>query len=183
MEPQQLFLLALLGAVLFLFVWGRWRFDIVAIGAMLLVAITGIIPPERVFLGFGHPATLTVAMVLVLSRGLWNSGVVDLLAEHVFRPLGSITGQIGLMSFVAASLSAVPSVIQRVAISVIRGGGIQAVDRTPDRILSTALSGAAMKPMRSPKVAHLVKLVTCSVRSGANEAIGGAVSGPRETWI
>lgn len=107
MEPQQLFLLSLLGAVFAMFVWGRWRFDIVAIGAMLLVAISGIIPVERVFLGFGHPATLTVAMVLILSRGLWNSGVVDLLAEHVLRPLRSTTGQVGLMSFVAAALSAV----------------------------------------------------------------------------
>jgi len=74
---------------------------------MLLVAITGIVPVQDVFLGFGHPATLTVAMVLIISRGLLNSGVIDLMAEHVLRPLKSTTGQIGLMSLVAAGLSAV----------------------------------------------------------------------------
>ena len=107
MSPDQIFLLSLLGAVFVMFVWGRWRYDVVAIGAMLLVAITGIVPIQDVFLGFGHPATLTVAMVLIISRGLLNSGVIDLMAEHVLRPLKSTTGQISLMSLVAAGLSAV----------------------------------------------------------------------------
>ena len=107
MSPDQIFLLSLLGAILVMFVWGRWRYDVVAIGAMLLVAITGIVPVQDVFLGFGHPATLTVAMVLIISRGLLNSGVIDLMAEHVLRPLKSTTGQISLMSLVAAGLSAV----------------------------------------------------------------------------
>jgi len=90
-----------------MFVWGRWRYDVVAIGAMLLVAFSGVLPAKDVFLGFGHPATLTVAMVLIISRGLLNSGVIDLLAEHVLRPFRSTTGQVSLMSLVAASLSAV----------------------------------------------------------------------------
>jgi di/tricarboxylate transporter len=107
LSPDQILLLSLLAAVLVLFVWGRWRYDVVAIGAMLLVAIVGIVPAQDVFLGFGHPATLTVAMVLIISRGLLNSGVIDLMAEHVLRPLKSTTGQISLISLVAAGLSAV----------------------------------------------------------------------------
>ena len=107
MSSDQIFLLSLLGAVLVMFVWGRWRYDVVAIGAMLLVAVVGIVPPQDVFLGFGHPATLTVAMVLIISRGLLNSGVIDLMSERVLRPLKSTTGQISLTSFVAAGLSAV----------------------------------------------------------------------------
>ncbi len=107
MSSDQIFLLILLAIVLVMFVWGRWRYDVVALGARLLVAIVGIIPTRDVFLGFGHPATLTVAMVLIISRGLLNSGVIDLLAEHVLRPLKSTTGQISVMSVVAAGLSAV----------------------------------------------------------------------------
>ncbi|MHC4161514.1 MAG: SLC13 family permease [Planctomycetota bacterium] len=106
MSFEQIFLLSLLAAVLVLFVWGRWRYDVVAIGAMLLTALVGIVPAEEVFLGFGHPATLTVAMVLIISRGLQNAGVVDLMAEHVLRPLKSTTGHVGLLSSVAAALSA-----------------------------------------------------------------------------
>ena len=107
MSPDQILLLSLIVVVLVLFVWGRWRYDVVAIGAMLVVAISGIVPAQDIFLGFGHPATLTVAMVLVISRGLLNSGAIDLMAEHVLRPLKSTTGHIGLMSLVAAGLSAV----------------------------------------------------------------------------
>jgi di/tricarboxylate transporter len=103
---DQIFLLSLLATVLALFVWGRWRYDVVAIGAMLLTALVGIVPPTDVFTGFGHPATLTVAMVLIISRGLQNSGVVDLMAEHVLRPLRSTTAHVGVMSSVAATLSA-----------------------------------------------------------------------------
>jgi di/tricarboxylate transporter len=107
LSPQQIFLLSLLGATLIMFVWGRWRYDVVAVGAMLLIAVVGIVPAREVFLGFGHPATLTVAMVLIISRGLLNSGVIDLMAEHVLRPLKSTTGQISIMSLVASGLSAV----------------------------------------------------------------------------
>jgi len=46
---------------------GRWRYDAVALFALLVVAITGIVPGKEVFLGFGHPAVITVAAVLVVS--------------------------------------------------------------------------------------------------------------------
>ena len=59
------------------------------------------------------------------------------------------------------------------AISVMSGAGIQSLDRTPERIRSTARSGAAMKPIRRPNEAHLESVVMCSVRSGANVAIAG----------
>ncbi len=153
MESQQIFLLGLLGAVVVLFVWGRWRFDIVAIGAMLLVAIVGIVPVDRVFLGFGHPATLTVAIVLILSRGLRNSGVVDVLAEHVFRPFGSLTGQISVMSFVAAGLSAVMNNVGALAL-----------------LMPAALRSAA-KASRSP-AAILMPLSFASILGGMLTLIG-----------
>ena len=65
---------------------GRWRYDAVALFALLVVAITGIVPGKEVFLGFGHPAVITVAAVLVVSRGLMNSGLVD----RITRAMNSI---------------------------------------------------------------------------------------------
>jgi len=53
---------------LVLFITGRWRYDVVALIALLIVSITGIIPVERVFSGFSNPAVITVAAVLVLSK-------------------------------------------------------------------------------------------------------------------
>lgn len=85
MHSDQLIVFAVLTATLGLFVWNRWRYDIVALGALLVVTLAGIVPPEQAFMGLGHPAVITVAAVLVLSRGLLNSGVVDSLARHLTK--------------------------------------------------------------------------------------------------
>ncbi|HUH04407.1 MAG TPA: SLC13 family permease [Kofleriaceae bacterium] len=74
-----------LGATLAAFVWGRFRYDVVALAALLGSVMLGLVPADEAFLGFGHPAVITVAAVLVLSRGFERSGVVDVIAEQVMR--------------------------------------------------------------------------------------------------
>ena len=54
-------------------------------GGLLLTAIAGVVPANEVFSGFGHPAVITVAAVLVISRGLLNAGVIDVLARQLGR--------------------------------------------------------------------------------------------------
>ncbi|MGM0702593.1 MAG: SLC13 family permease [Pseudomonadota bacterium] len=74
-----------LGLTLAAFVWGRFRYDLVALSALLGSVLLGLVPSEEAFLGFGHPAVITVAAVLVLSRGFERSGVVDVIAEQVLK--------------------------------------------------------------------------------------------------
>ena len=93
--------------MLVLFIWGRWRYDVVAFAALLAATLAGVIEPAKVFSGFGHPATVTVAMVLIVGRGLQNSGAVDLIARHLLPPLQSPVRHIGLLSIVSGALSAV----------------------------------------------------------------------------
>lgn len=71
----------ILGLTLALFVWNRLRFDVVAMLALLAVALTGLVESDQLFAGFGHPAVITVAAVLVISQGLVNGGVVDAVAR------------------------------------------------------------------------------------------------------
>ncbi|WP_313086347.1 SLC13 family permease [Pseudomonas sp.] len=85
MHSDQLIVFAVLAATLGLFIWNRWRYDIVALAALLVVTLAGIVPPAEAFMGLGHPAVVTVAAVLVLSRGLLNGGVVDTLARQLTR--------------------------------------------------------------------------------------------------
>lgn len=75
----------LLGATLAAFAWGQLRYDLVALGALLGAVALGLVPANDAFLGFGHPAVITVAAVLVLSRGFERAGVVDLIASQVLR--------------------------------------------------------------------------------------------------
>ncbi|WP_417538761.1 SLC13 family permease [Marinobacter sp.] len=86
MSIEQGIVFAVLGITLAMFVWNRIRFDVVAMLALLAVAISGLVPTEELFAGFGHPAVITVAAVLVISQGLVNGGVVD----NIARLLGKI---------------------------------------------------------------------------------------------
>lgn len=82
MTLDQGLILLILAAAMGLFLWGRFRHDIVALSALLACVVTGLIDPAVAFAGFGHPAVITVACVLVLSRGLQNSGAVDVIARY-----------------------------------------------------------------------------------------------------
>lgn len=96
----------LIAAMTVLFVQGRYRYDIIALGGLLVVAITGLLPPKQVFSGLSHPVVLTVAAVLVLSRGLQESGAVDLIAEWIGNRGWHPRFQIALLLVLVTVLSA-----------------------------------------------------------------------------
>jgi di/tricarboxylate transporter len=70
---------------LYLFVNGRFRYDIVALIALMIVTVSGVVPWNQAFTGFANPAVISVAAVLVISRGLQNAGVVEMLAGWLFK--------------------------------------------------------------------------------------------------
>lgn len=82
MSGDQISVLAILALVVGLFLWGRWRHDLVAVSALLACVVTGLVDPSQAFLGFGHPAVITVACMLVMSRALQTSGAVEVLARR-----------------------------------------------------------------------------------------------------
>ncbi len=104
---SDLFILSLLlVAALVGFVGGWWRYDVVALTTLLLAALCGIVPMDETFSGFGHPAVVTVAAVLVISRALFQSGVVDLLSGAVLKVGPSPTLQVLALTLSVAVLSA-----------------------------------------------------------------------------
>ncbi|MHA1600530.1 MAG: SLC13 family permease [Alphaproteobacteria bacterium] len=88
MSNEQILLFAIMGATLALFIWGRIRFDVVAVLALLVAVIIGIVPAGDAFAGFGHPAVITVAAILILSGALRDSGIVNPVVRWL-RPLAS----------------------------------------------------------------------------------------------
>jgi di/tricarboxylate transporter len=81
MDIQQLMIIAVIATAMGFFIWGRWRHDLVALAALIACVLLGLVPGEGAFAGFGHPAVITVACVLILSRGLSTSGAVDWIAR------------------------------------------------------------------------------------------------------
>lgn len=80
--PQIIISLILLLAMV-MFGWGKWRYDLVAMSALVLCVLAGLVEGNDAFVGFGHPAVITVAAVLIISGALKNAGVVDLLAGSI----------------------------------------------------------------------------------------------------
>ncbi len=103
---HQVIIFATLLLTLYLFISGRWRYDVVALLALLIVTLTGITPVNRAFTGFSNPAVITVAAVLVLSRGLQNSGIVEWIGEKISSFRGGITIQLAVLTSIMVIFSA-----------------------------------------------------------------------------
>ncbi len=105
MTQDQMILFGLFGAVFGLLIWGRYRYDLVAFSALLTAVVLGVVKPDEAFTGFGHPATIIVALVLVVSAGLVNAGAVQLITRTVVDSGRGLGAHITLMGGVGAVLS------------------------------------------------------------------------------
>ncbi|MCC5873534.1 MAG: SLC13 family permease [Gammaproteobacteria bacterium] len=169
MTVEQALIFAVLVVMVGFFLWGRWRHDSVAIGALLACVAFGLIPSYAAFEGFGHPAVITVAAVLVLSRGLQNAGVVDLLAARLLpRNAGrtlTIAALMALGAFLSAFMNNVGAMalLMPVAISV---AGRH--DLTPGQVLMPLAFGTILGGM-----ATLIGTPPNLIVSGFRAELGG----------
>lgn len=106
MTTDQILLFSLFGIVFALLIWGRWRYDLIAFVALVIALVLGLVPTEQAFAGFGHPATIIIALVLVVSRGLVNSGAVDLITRRLTSLDLKLSSHIAAMSGLGAIFSA-----------------------------------------------------------------------------
>lgn len=145
---EQFLIFAILLLTLGMFLWGRWRHDMVAMGALLACVLGGLIEPAEAFSGFGHPAVITVACVLVLSRGLQTSGAVDALTRFVLPAkaglLLSLAALVGLGAFLSGFMNNVG------AMALLMPVAVQLADRLdlpPGRVLMPLAFGTILGGM------------------------------------
>ena len=153
MTSDQATLFGLLFFVFVFLIWGRWRYDLVAFVALMIGLLTGVVPADQAFSGFGHPATVIIALVLVISRGLSNSGVIELLARYAVDAGRKLSSHVAIMSGLAAALSAVMNNVAALAL-------LMPVDLQ-----------AAKKSKRSPSLS-LMPLSFASILGGMITMIG-----------
>ena len=116
MTTDQIAVLGVIIGTFVLFAWNRWRYDVVAITSLVVLTATDLAlggessklvqDPELLLLGFGHPAVITVAAVLVISRALRNAGVVNMLARTILPLTKSEPGHVFSLSGVVMVCSA-----------------------------------------------------------------------------
>lgn len=112
MTIAQIEVFSLLAATIILFIWNRWRYDVVALMALFSAILLGIVPAKEAFLGFADPVVITVAGALILSKALSESGMVQMLLTHMHWIRKSRTLQIFTFTGLVACFS---SVINNVA--------------------------------------------------------------------
>ena len=150
MTTPQILIFSILAAMLLLFLWGRLRHDLVALAALMTCVIAGLVPADEAFAGFGHPAVITVACVLILSRGLQDTGAVDWLARRVIpRKAGRLVSMATLVG-VGAALSGFMNNVGAMALLMpIAVKMSHRLDLTPGQVLmplafGTMLGGTTM---------------------------------------
>ncbi|MDJ0880801.1 MAG: SLC13 family permease, partial [Gammaproteobacteria bacterium] len=106
MTNEQVIIFSLMAAVLGLLLWGKWRYDLVAFSALVVGLILQVIPADQAFSGFGHPAVIIIALVLIISRALSQSGAIEMLTSKVVDSQRPLPFHIASMGFLGAVLSA-----------------------------------------------------------------------------
>ena len=148
MNLDQWLIVAILAGTVAMFLWGRWRHDMVAAASLLACVLAGLVPGASAFAGFGHPAVITVACVLVLSHGLQRTGAVDALTRVVLPRKAGPTLSIAALTGLAAALSGVMNNVG--ALALLMPVGIQIANRLglpPGRVLMPLAFGSILGGM------------------------------------
>ena len=163
MTVDQIAILLIIVMTFLLFICGRWRYDIVSVIALATLFITDqvlggqtsnlIIEGSNVFIVFAHPAVITVALVLIISRALRNAGVVELISRQIAPFSKYQVTHITSLSGVVAILSAIMNNVGALAL-----------------MLPVALK-SSIKRKRSPSIL-LMPLAFASILGGMITMIG-----------
>lgn len=113
MTHSQIAIFALLALTLFMFVWNKWRYDLVALSSLLVAVLIGLVPAEKAFLGFAEPVVVTVACALILSKAIALSGLLEMMLVRIEPVMRTPSLQIfafsllvGLFSFFMKNIGA-----------------------------------------------------------------------------
>lgn len=148
MTFPQMMIFGILALTMALFLWGRLRHDVVALAALMACVVTGLVPAADAFAGFGHPAVITVACVLVLSHGLQQSGAVDGLARNIMPrnagKLATLGALMGLGALLSGFMNNVGAMALLMPIAIQVSGRL---DLTPGQVLMPLAFGTILGGM------------------------------------
>ena len=148
MTYNQTLILVILTATVAMFLWGRWRHDMIAIGALLACVLSGLILPADAFSGFSNPAVISVACVLVLSRALQLSGAVDVLVRYTMPknagPTLSLAALVGLGAVLSGFMNNVGAMALLMPVAIQLAGRLEL---QPGRVLMPLAFGTILGGM------------------------------------
>ena len=145
MNLQQALAFGLVVVTIAVFVWGRFRYDLVALPALLAGVVLGIIPPQDAFEGFSNDITVIIACALVVSAGFARSGLIERVLRPVLPRLTDarsqvpvLVGAVALLSMATKNVGAL-AIMMPIALQVARRSG-----EPPSRLLMPMSFGALL---------------------------------------
>jgi di/tricarboxylate transporter len=118
MTIPQILAFGVIGLMMTVFIWDRFRYDLVACCALVLAVCVGIVPFDKAFSGFSDDIVIIVGSALVVSAGVARSGIVDTMIKRLFPNLNTLHAQLALLLVVVAVLSAFIKNIGALAIMI-----------------------------------------------------------------
>ena len=145
----------LIGGTLLLFIWGRLRYDLVSLGALLTGVFIGVVPAAQAFDGFKSDVVVIIAAALVVSSAFARSGLVEMLMKPVLSRLTSERSQVPVLTTATAILSMATKNVGALAI-------LMPVAQQVSRRTGTAISRLLMPMATASLLGGLVTLVGTS---------------------
>jgi di/tricarboxylate transporter len=130
-----LLVLVLVALVFFSFEW--LPSDVVALGVLLVLILTGLVPARDAFAGFGSDTVIMILSLLIMTSAVVKTGVVELVAQTILRHAGNKpTTLLAVIMTAVATLSAFISNTAAAALFLPITIGIAAKAKTsPSRFL------------------------------------------------
>ncbi|HEU0017416.1 MAG TPA: SLC13 family permease [Methyloceanibacter sp.] len=106
MTIDQTLSFAIIIGMMGLFAWGKLRYDLVALLALLASLAAGIVPADKAFDGFSDDIVIIVASVLVVSAAVARSGVIERIVRKIGSSLVTVNQQVFALVTAVTVLSA-----------------------------------------------------------------------------
>lgn len=118
MTTPQILSFAVTFVMMAAFVWGRYRYDLVAAAALLLALAVGIVPFDEAFSGFSDDIVIIVGSALLVSAGIARSGIMEVAIKRFVPNISGVRPQLALLVIVVTILSAFVKNIGALAIMI-----------------------------------------------------------------
>lgn len=145
MTPDQITVFAIIGVAVVLFVWDKWRYDVVALLALFASVVMGVVPAKEAFEGMGDPVVITVATILVISAAVSRSGFIDLALRVMSRASHNPYLQTGLLVTLVVLLSGFMNNVGALAVFLpIAIAAAKKANRSPSEMLMPLAFGSLL---------------------------------------
>ncbi|WP_273758088.1 SLC13 family permease [Bartonella sp. AU55XJBT] len=105
MTENQIMAFSIIGLMMVVFIWDRFRYDLVAICTLLIACAVGLVSPKEAFSGFSNDIVIIVGSVFVVSTAVSRSGIMEFIIQRIWPDVKSVRLQLAFLVFSVVVLS------------------------------------------------------------------------------